>query len=154
MSFLEKQITSAFNEEYISYCPFELNLEMKTETLPKPEGLKKEEKRSYPRVTHYQQPLLLAGPNACRFNRWDLKLFTGIVCRCSSKNFIYILNVDYHVYLNGITLFQVKVNDNESTKVEFNCTKNQVLCYRYVGRIVPEFLNDAFVDVVDFLSIL
>ena len=142
--FLEKgRITSLLNK-YNKFMPIPIKFGTKTETLPKPEGAKEEDKAptkevdniiNNPNPAWTKQPADLEPEDYKNFYR---ELYP---MQFEEPLFNIHLNVDYPFNLTGILYFPKLSNDLNQQKDRIQLYQNQVFVTDNVEGIVPEFLT-------------
>lgn len=142
--FLEKNRISELLRKYNKFMPVPIKFGTKTETLPKPEGAKEEDKAPTQEVDN-----IINNPNPA----WtkmpaDLKAedYKGFYRELYPMQFeeplFHIhLNVDYPFNLTGILYFPKLTNDLNVQKDRIQLYQNQVFVTDNVEGIVPEFLT-------------
>ena len=141
--FLEKSRISALLTKYNKFMPIPIKFGTKTETLPKPEGAKEEDKAPTKEVDNIinnptpawtKQPADLETKDYQEFYR---ELYP---MQFEEPLFNIHLNVDYPFNLTGILYFPRLTNDLNVQKDRIQLYQNQVYVTDNVEGIVPEFL--------------
>ncbi|MET7030677.1 molecular chaperone HtpG [Sediminicola luteus] len=142
--FLEKNRISELLSKYNKFMPVPIKFGTKTETLPKPEGAKEEDKAPTQEVDN-----IINNPNPA----WtkmpaDLKdedykgFYRELYPMQFEEPLFHIhLNVDYPFNLTGILYFPKLTNDLNVQKDRIQLYQNQVFVTDNVEGIVPEFLT-------------
>ncbi len=141
--FLEKSRISTLLTKYNKFMPIPIKFGTKTETLPKPEGAKEEDKAPTKEVDNIinnptpawtKQPADLETKDYQEFYR---ELYP---MQFEEPLFNIHLNVDYPFNLTGILYFPRLTNDLNVQKDRIQLYQNQVYVTDNVEGIVPEFL--------------
>jgi len=141
--FLEKNRISELLTKYNKFMPIPIKFGTKTETLPKPEGAKEEDKAptqevdniiNNPNPAWTKQPADLEDAAYKSFYR---ELYP---MQFEEPLFHIHLNVDYPFHLTGILYFPRLTNDLNVQKDRIQLYQNQVYVTDNVEGIVPEFL--------------
>ena len=141
--FLEKSRISTLLTKYNKFMPIPIKFGTKTETLPKPEGAKEEDKAptkevdniiNNPNPAWTKQPADLETKDYQEFYR---ELYP---MQFEEPLFNIHLNVDYPFNLTGILYFPRLTNDLNVQKDRIQLYQNQVYVTDNVEGIVPEFL--------------
>jgi len=142
--FLEKDRISSLLNKYNKFMPIPIKFGTKTETLPKPEGAKEEDKAptievdniiNNPNPAWTKQPADLTEDDYKNFYR---ELYP---MQFEEPLFHIHLNVDYPFNLTGILYFPKLSNDLNQQKDRIQLYQNQVFVTDNVEGIVPEFLT-------------
>ena len=141
--FLEKHRITELLTKYNKFMPIPIKFGTKTETLPKPEGAKEEDKATTKEVDNIinnpnpawtKQPADLETKDYQEFYR---ELYP---MQFEEPLFNIHLNVDYPFNLTGILYFPRLTNDLNVQKDRIQLYQNQVYVTDNVEGIVPEFL--------------
>lgn len=141
--FLEKSRITSLLTKYNKFMPIPIKFGTKTETLPKPEGAKEEDKAPTQEVDNIinnptpawtKQPADLETKDYQEFYR---ELYP---MQFEEPLFHIHLNVDYPFNLTGILYFPRLTNDMNVQKDRIQLYQNQVYVTDNVEGIVPEFL--------------
>lgn len=141
--FLEKNRITELLSKYNKFMPVAIKFGTKTETLPKPEGAKEEDKAptievdniiNNPTPAWTKQPADLETKDYQEFYR---ELYP---MQFEEPLFNIHLNVDYPFNLTGILYFPRLTNDLNTQKDRIQLYQNQVYVTDNVEGIVPEFL--------------
>tara|TARA_R110002167_G_scaffold59705_4_gene169288 strand:- start:2028 stop:3680 length:1653 start_codon:yes stop_codon:yes gene_type:complete len=142
--FLEDGKIKSLLSKYNKFMPIPIKFGMKTETLPKPEGAKKEDPAptvevdniiNNPNPAWTKQPADLKPEDYKSFYR---ELYP---MQFEEPLFNIHLNVDYPFNLTGILYFPKLSNDLNQQKDRIQLYQNQVFVTDNVEGIVPEFLT-------------
>lgn len=142
--FLEDGKIKSLLSKYNKFMPIPIKFGMKTETLPKPEGAKKEDSAptvevdniiNNPNPAWTKQPADLKSEDYKSFYR---ELYP---MQFEEPLFHIHLNVDYPFNLTGILYFPKLSNDLNQQKDRIQLYQNQVFVTDNVEGIVPEFLT-------------
>ncbi len=142
--FLEKNRISELLSKYNKFMPVPIKFGTKTETLPKPEGAKEEDKAPTKEVDN-----IINNPNPAwtkmpaDLKEEDYKGFYRELYPMQFEEplFHIHLNVDYPFNLTGILYFPKLTNDLNVQKDRIQLYQNQVFVTDNVEGIVPEFLT-------------
>lgn len=142
--FLEDSRITGLLYKYNKFMPIPIKFGMKTETLPKPEGAKKEDPAPTKEVDN-----IINNPNpAWTKQPADLKdedyksFYRELYPMQFEEPLFHIhLNVDYPFNLTGILYFPKLTNDLNIQKDRIQLYQNQVFVTDNVEGIVPEFLT-------------
>ena len=142
--FLEKGKITSLLSKYNKFMPIPIKFGMKTETLPKPEGAKKEDAAPTKEVDN-----IINNPNPAwtkqpaDLKEEDYKSFYRELYPMQFEEplFNIHLNVDYPFNLTGILYFPRLTNDLNQQKDRIQLYQNQVFVTDNVEGIVPEFLT-------------
>ncbi|MFT4831343.1 MAG: molecular chaperone HtpG [Psychroserpens sp.] len=142
--FLEKNRISELLSKYNKFMPVPIKFGTKTETLPKPEGAKEEDKAPTQEVDN-----IINNPNPAwtkmpaDLKEEDYKGFYRELYPMQFEEplFHIHLNVDYPFNLTGILYFPKLTNDLNVQKDRIQLYQNQVFVTDNVEGIVPEFLT-------------
>ncbi len=142
--FLEDGKIKSLLSKYNKFMPIPIKFGMKTETLPKPEGAKKEDPAPTVEVDN-----IINNPNpAWTKQPADLKpedyksFYRELYPMQFEEPLFHIhLNVDYPFNLTGILYFPKLSNDLNQQKDRIQLYQNQVFVTDNVEGIVPEFLT-------------
>lgn len=141
--FLEKSRITSLLTKYNKFMPIPIKFGTTTETLPKPEGAKEEDKAptqevdniiNNPKPAWTKQPADLEDADYKNFYR---ELYP---MQFEEPLFHIHLNVDYPFNLTGILYFPRLTNDLNVQKDRIQLYQNQVYVTDNVEGIVPEFL--------------
>ncbi|MFC7358150.1 molecular chaperone HtpG [Jejudonia soesokkakensis] len=142
--FLEKGKITELLTKYNKFMPIPIKFGMKTETLPKPEDAKEDDKAptqevdniiNNPNPAWTKQPTELEEKDYASFYR---ELYP---MQFEEPLFNIHLNVDYPFNLTGILYFPKMTNDMNIQKDKIQLYQNQVFVTDNVEGIVPEFLT-------------
>jgi len=142
--FLEESRISELLVKYNKFMPVPIKFGAKTETLPKPEGAKEEDKAptkevdniiNNPNPAWTKQPVDLKDED---YNSFYRELYP---MQFEEPLFHIHLNVDYPFNLTGILYFPKMTNDMNIQKDKIQLYQNQVFVTDNVEGIVPEFLT-------------
>lgn len=142
--FLEEGRITGLLQKYNKFMPIPIKFGTKTETLPKPEGAKKEDPAptvevdniiNNPNPAWTKQPADLEDADYKNFYR---ELYP---MQFEEPLFHIHLNVDYPFNLTGILYFPKLTNDLNIQKDRIQLYQNQVFVTDNVEGIVPEFLT-------------
>lgn len=142
--FLEESRISELLVKYNKFMPIPIKFGTKTETLPKPEGAKEEDKAptqevdniiNNPNPAWTKQPTELEDKD---YNSFYRELYP---MQFEEPLFHIHLNVDYPFNLTGILYFPKMTNDMSVQKDKIQLYQNQVFVTDNVEGIVPEFLT-------------
>ena len=141
--FLEKHRITELLTKYNKFMPIPIKFGTKTETLPKPEGTKEEDKAPTKEVDN-----IINNPNPAWTKQpadledQDYKSFYRELYPMQFEEplFNIHLNVDYPFNLTGILYFPRLTNDLNVQKDRIQLYQNQVYVTDNVEGIVPEFL--------------
>jgi molecular chaperone HtpG len=142
--FLEESRIRELLVKYNKFMPIPIKFGTKTETLPKPEGAKEEDKAPTQEVDNIinnpdpawtKQPADLEEDDYKKFYR---ELYP---MQFEEPLFNIHLNVDYPFNLTGILYFPKLTNDMSIQKDKIQLYQNQVFVTDNVEGIVPEFLT-------------
>ncbi|MGB6152191.1 MAG: molecular chaperone HtpG [Pricia sp.] len=142
--FLEENRISTLLRKYNKFMPIPIKFGTKTETLPKPEGAKEDDKAptkevdniiNNPNPAWTKQPVDLKDEDYKSFYR---ELYP---MQFEEPLFHIHLNVDYPFNLTGILYFPKLTNDLNVQKDRIQLYQNQVFVTDNVEGIVPEFLT-------------
>ncbi len=142
--FLEEHRISELLRKYNKFMPIPIKFGTKTETLPKPEGAKPEDKAPTVEVDN-----IVNNPNPAwtkqpaDLNEDDYKNFYHELdpMQFEEPLFNIHLNVDYPFNLTGILYFPKLTNELNIQKDRIQLYQNQVFVTDNVEGIVPEFLT-------------
>ncbi|MEJ1223939.1 molecular chaperone HtpG [Sediminicola sp. 1XM1-17] len=142
--FLEKNRISELLRKYNKFMPVPIKFGTRTETLPKPEGAKEEDKAPTKEVDN-----IINNPNPAwtkmpaDLKEEDYKGFYRELYPMQFEEplFHIHLNVDYPFNLTGILYFPKLTNDLNVQKDRIQLYQNQVFVTDNVEGIVPEFLT-------------
>lgn len=142
--FLEKGKISGLLSKYNKFMPIPIKFGTKTETLPKPEGAKEEDKaptREVDNIVNNPTPAWTKQP--ADLKEEDYKSFYRELYPMQFEEplFHIHLNVDYPFNLTGILYFPKLTNDLNIQKDKIQLYQNQVFVTDNVEGIVPEFLT-------------
>jgi molecular chaperone HtpG len=141
--FLEKSRITSLLTKYNKFMPIPIKFGTTTETLPKPEGAKEEDKAltqevdniiNNPNPAWTKQPADLEDAD---YNNFYRELYP---MQFEEPLFHIHLNVDYPFNLTGILYFPRLTNDLNVQKDRIQLYQNQVYVTDNVEGIVPEFL--------------
>ena len=142
--FLEKNRITSLLKKYNKFMPIPIKFGTRTETLPKPEGAKEEDKAPTKEVDN-----IINNPNPAwtkqpvDLKEEDYKSFYRELYPMQFEEplFHIHLNVDYPFNLTGILYFPKLTNDLNVQKDRIQLYQNQVFVTDNVEGIVPEFLT-------------
>lgn len=142
--FLEESRINELLSKYNKFMPIPIKFGMRTETLPKPEGSKKEDPAPTQEVNN-----IINNPNPAwtkqpsELEDKDYKSFYRELYPMQFEEplFNIHLNVDYPFNLTGILYFPKMTNDMNIQKDKIQLYQNQVFVTDNVEGIVPEFLT-------------
>ncbi|WP_419212231.1 molecular chaperone HtpG [Maribacter sp. X9] len=142
--FLEKNKISGLLSKYNKFMPIPIKFGTKTETLPKPEGAKEEDKaptKEVDNIINNPNPAWTKQPADLKDD--DYKSFYRELYPMQFEEplFHIHLNVDYPFNLTGILYFPKLTNDLNIQKDKIQLYQNQVFVTDNVEGIVPEFLT-------------
>ena len=142
--FLEKNRISELLSKYNKFMPVPIKFGTKTETLPKPEGAKEEDKaptQEVDNIINNPSPAWTKMP--ADLKEEDYKGFYRELYPMQFEEplFHIHLNVDYPFNLTGILYFPKLTNDLNVQKDRIQLYQNQVFVTDNVEGIVPEFLT-------------
>ncbi|MFT7072229.1 molecular chaperone HtpG [Patiriisocius sp. Uisw_017] len=144
LEFLEESKITELLVKYNKFMPIPIKFGMKTETLPKPEDAKEEDKAptqeidniiNNPAPAWTKQPTELKDADYSKFYR---ELYP---MQFEEPLFNIHLNVDYPFNLTGILYFPKMSQDMQVQKDKIQLYQNQVFVTDNVEGIVPEFLT-------------
>tara|TARA_R110002012_G_scaffold321191_4_gene548025 strand:+ start:11983 stop:13869 length:1887 start_codon:yes stop_codon:yes gene_type:complete len=141
--FLEKSRITSLLTKYNKFMPIPIKFGMKTETLPKPEGAKEEDKAPTKEVDNIiNNPTPAWTKQPADLTDADYKSFYRELYPMQFEEplFHIHLNVDYPFNLTGILYFPRLTNDMNVQKDRIQLYQNQVYVTDNVEGIVPEFL--------------
>ncbi|WP_047419791.1 molecular chaperone HtpG [Cellulophaga sp. Hel_I_12] len=141
--FLEKSRITSLLTKYNKFMPIPIKFGMKTETLPKPEGAKEEDKAPTQEVDNIiNNPTPAWTKQPADLTDADYKSFYRELYPMQFEEplFHIHLNVDYPFNLTGILYFPRLSNDMNVQKDRIQLYQNQVYVTDNVEGIVPEFL--------------
>ncbi len=142
--FLEENRIRELLVKYNKFMPIPIKFGTRTETLPKPEGAKEEDKAptqevdniiNNPNPAWTKQPTELEDKD---YNSFYRELYP---MQFEEPLFHIHLNVDYPFNLTGILYFPKMTNDMSIQKDKIQLYQNQVFVTDNVEGIVPEFLT-------------
>jgi molecular chaperone HtpG len=142
--FLEDGKIKSLLSKYNKFMPIPIKFGMRTETLPKPEGAKKEDKaptKEVDNIINNPNPAWTKQPADLKPE--DYKSFYRELYPMQFEEplFNIHLNVDYPFNLTGILYFPKLSNDLSQQKDRIQLYQNQVFVTDNVEGIVPEFLT-------------
>ncbi|MCW8981700.1 MAG: molecular chaperone HtpG, partial [Altibacter sp.] len=142
--FLEESRIRELLVKYNKFMPIPIKFGTKTETLPKPEGAKEEDKaptREVDNIINNPNPAWTKQPTDLEAE--DYKKFYRELYPMQFEEplFNIHLNVDYPFHLTGILYFPKMTNDMSIQKDKIQLYQNQVFVTDNVEGIVPEFLT-------------
>jgi molecular chaperone HtpG len=144
LEFLEEARITELLVKYNKFMPIPIKFGMRTETLPKPDGAKKEDKAPTIEVDNFinnptpawtKQPTELEAKD---YNSFYRELYP---MQFEEPLFHIHLNVDYPFNLTGILYFPKMTPDLNMQKDKIQLYQNQVFVTDNVEGIVPEFLT-------------
>ena len=144
LEFLEEARITELLTKYNKFMPIPIKFGMRTETLPKPEGAKKEDAAPTEEVDNIiNNPTPAWTKQPADLNPDDYKSFYRELYPMQFEDplFNIHLNVDYPFNLTGILYFPKMTNDMNSQKDKIQLYQNQVFVTDNVEGIVPEFLT-------------
>lgn len=142
--FLEKNRISELLVKYNKFMPIPIKFGTQTETLPKPEGAKEEDKaptKEVDNIINNPNPAWTKQPTELEdkdYNSFYRELYP---MQFEEPLFHIHLNVDYPFNLTGILYFPKMSNDMSIQKDKIQLYQNQVFVTDNVEGIVPEFLT-------------
>ncbi|MEH6682674.1 MAG: molecular chaperone HtpG [Sediminicola sp.] len=142
--FLEEGRIRELLRKYNKFMPIPIKFGTKTETLPKPEGSKEEDKAPTKEVDNIiNNPTPAWTKQPVDLNDEDYKSFYRELYPMQFEDplFHIHLNVDYPFNLTGILYFPKLTNDLNVQKDRIQLYQNQVFVTDNVEGIVPEFLT-------------
>jgi len=142
--FLEDNRITELLNKYNKFMPIPIKFGMRTETLPKPEGAKEEDKaptQEVDNIVNNPDPAWTKQPKD--LGEDDYKSFYRELYPMQFEEplFNIHLNVDYPFNLTGILYFPKMTNDMNMQKDKIQLYQNQVFVTDNVEGIVPEFLT-------------
>ncbi len=144
LEFLEENKISQLLSKYNKFMPIPIKFGTKTETLPKPEGAKKEDAAPTKEVDNIiNNPTPAWTKQPADLKDEDYKSFYRELYPMQFEEplFHIHLNVDYPFNLTGILYFPKLTNDLSAQKDRIQLYQNQVFVTDNVEGIVPEFLT-------------
>jgi len=144
LEFLEDHRISELLLKYNKFMPIPIKFGTKTETLPKPEGAKKEDAAPTKEVDNIiNNPTPAWTKQPADLKDEDYKSFYRELypMQFEAPLFHIHLNVDYPFNLTGILYFPKLTNDLSAQKDRIQLYQNQVFVTDNVEGIVPEFLT-------------
>ncbi|MGB5646541.1 MAG: molecular chaperone HtpG [Muriicola sp.] len=142
--FLEEQRIQALLSKYNKFMPIPIKFGTRTETLPKPDGAKEEDKAPTKEVDNIiNNPTPAWTKKPADLKEEDYKSFYRELYPMQFEEplFNIHLNVDYPFNLTGILYFPKLTNDLNIQKDRIQLYQNQVFVTDNVEGIVPEFLT-------------
>ena len=142
--FLEEQRIQELLSKYNKFMPIPIKFGTRTETLPKPEGAKEEDKAPTKEVDNIiNNPTPAWTKKPADLKEEDYKSFYRELYPMQFEEplFNIHLNVDYPFNLTGILYFPKLTNDLNIQKDRIQLYQNQVFVTDNVEGIVPEFLT-------------
>ncbi len=142
--FLEESRISELLVKYNKFMPIPIKFGTRTETLPKPEGAKEEDKaptKEVDNIINNPNPAWTKLPTELEdkdYNSFYRELYP---MQFEEPLFHIHLNVDYPFNLTGILYFPKMTNDMSIQKDKIQLYQNQVFVTDNVEGIVPEFLT-------------
>ncbi len=142
--FLEESRISELLVKYNKFMPIPIKFGTKTETLPKPEDAKEEDKaptKEVDNIINNPNPAWTKLPTELEnkdYNSFYRELYP---MQFEEPLFHIHLNVDYPFNLTGILYFPKMTNDMSIQKDKIQLYQNQVFVTDNVEGIVPEFLT-------------
>src|SRR5690606_5434444 len=142
--FLEESRIRELLIKYNKFMPVPIKFGTKTETLPKPEGAKKEDPaptKEVDNIINNPNPAWTKQPTDLKeedYTGFDRELYP---MQFEEPLFNIHLNVDYPFKLTGILYFPKMTNDLNIQKDRIQLYQNQVFVTDNVEGIVPEFLT-------------
>ncbi len=142
--FLEESRISELLVKYNKFMPIPIKFGTKTETLPKPEGAKEDDKaptKEVDNIINNPNPAWTKQPTELEdkdYNSFYRELYP---MQFEEPLFHIHLNVDYPFNLTGILYFPKMTNDMSIQKDKIQLYQNQVFVTDNVEGIVPEFLT-------------
>ncbi|MBT0608340.1 molecular chaperone HtpG [Aequorivita echinoideorum] len=142
--FLEENRIKELLVKYNKFMPIPIKFGTKTETLPKPEGAKEDEKaptKEVDNIINNPNPAWTKQPTELEdkdYNSFYRELYP---MQFEEPLFHIHLNVDYPFNLTGILYFPKMTNDMSIQKDKIQLYQNQVFVTDNVEGIVPEFLT-------------
>lgn len=142
--FLEESRIRELLVKYNKFMPIPIKFGTRTETLPKPEGAKEEDKaptKEVDNIINNPNPAWTKQPTELEdkdYNSFYRELYP---MQFEEPLFHIHLNVDYPFNLTGILYFPKMTNDMSIQKDKIQLYQNQVFVTDNVEGIVPEFLT-------------
>ncbi len=142
--FLEENRIRELLVKYNKFMPIPIKFGTRTETLPKPEGAKEEDKaptKEVDNIINNPNPAWTKQPTELEdkdYNSFYRELYP---MQFEEPLFHIHLNVDYPFNLTGILYFPKMTNDMSIQKDKIQLYQNQVFVTDNVEGIVPEFLT-------------
>ncbi len=142
--FLEESRIRELLVKYNKFMPVPIKFGTKTETLPKPEGAKEDDKaptKEVDNIINNPNPAWTKQPTELEdkdYNEFYRELYP---MQFEEPLFHIHLNVDYPFNLTGILYFPKMTNDMSIQKDKIQLYQNQVFVTDNVEGIVPEFLT-------------
>tara|TARA_R110000823_G_scaffold70583_1_gene162633 strand:- start:1450 stop:3342 length:1893 start_codon:yes stop_codon:yes gene_type:complete len=142
--FLEENRISELLVKYNKFMPIPIKFGTRTETLPKPEGAKEDDKaptKEVDNIINNPNPAWTKQPTELEdkdYNSFYRELYP---MQFEEPLFHIHLNVDYPFNLTGILYFPKMTNDMSIQKDKIQLYQNQVFVTDNVEGIVPEFLT-------------
>ncbi len=142
--FLEESRTRELLVKYNKFMPIPIKFGTRTETLPKPEDAKEEDKaptKEVDNIINNPNPAWTKQPTELEdkdYNSFYRELYP---MQFEEPLFHIHLNVDYPFNLTGILYFPKMTNDMSIQKDKIQLYQNQVFVTDNVEGIVPEFLT-------------
>ena len=141
--FLEESRISELLVKYNKFMPIPIKFGTKTETLPKPEGAKEDDKaptKEVDNIINNTNPAWCKQPTDLTDE--DYQAFYQELYPFSAPPLFWIhLNIDFPFHLGGILYFPKLNNNFELQKNKIQLYSNQVYVTDDVKEIVPEFLT-------------
>lgn len=144
LEFLEKNRISELLRKYNKFMPIPIKFGTKTETLPKPEGAKKEDPaptKEVDNIINNPNPAWTKQPADLKDEDYKSFYREMYPMQFEEPLFHIHLNVDYPFNLTGILYFPKLTNDLSAQKDRIQLYQNQVFVTDNVEGIVPEFLT-------------
>ncbi|MGF1559230.1 MAG: molecular chaperone HtpG [Flavobacteriaceae bacterium] len=142
--FLEDGRIRALLSKYNKFMPIPIKFGTKTETLPKPEGAKPEDKaptKEVDNIVNNPNPAWTKQPADLKDEDYKNFYHELYPMQFEEPLFHIHLNVDYPFNLTGILYFPKLTNDLNTQKDRIQLYQNQVFVTDNVEGIVPEFLT-------------
>ena len=142
--FLEESRIKELLVKYNKFMPIPIKFGMRTETLPKPEGSKKEDPaptKEVDNIINNPNPAWTKQPTEIKDEEYSSFYRELYPMQFEEPLFHIHLNVDYPFNLTGILYFPKMTNDMNMQKDKIQLYQNQVFVTDNVEGIVPEFLT-------------
>ncbi len=142
--FLEESRIRELLVKYNKFMPIPIKFGTRTETLPKPEGAKEDDKaptKEVDNIINNPNPAWTKQPTELEDNDYNSFYRELYPMQFEEPLFHIHLNVDYPFNLTGILYFPKMTNDMSIQKDKIQLYQNQVFVTDNVEGIVPEFLT-------------